>query len=69
MYYFNRYDVLSAYYLFGSLYHGGQWSKEYGYISRALKCGFKPGPLFSINSLTDNGRVIYEDLINGMGYE
>ena len=72
--YFNRFDILSAYYLFGSLYqsslrsskaslHPGQGSKEYAYLSRAEKCGFKPGPNFRIESLSENGREIYDGLV------
>ena len=61
--YFDRYDILEAYYLFGSLYHGGQFTKEYAYMGRALNCGFKPGPLLCIKSLTDNGRDIFCKLV------
>lgn len=63
--YFNRYDIVSAYYLFGRDYHGGQFSKEYKYLGRAVKCGFNPGPLFSEESLTDNGKEIYQNLVSG----
>jgi hypothetical protein len=59
---FDRFDILSAYYLYGSLYHGGQFTKEYAYMGRALKCGFNPGPLFSYRSLSDNGKEIYAAL-------
>jgi hypothetical protein len=60
--YFDRFDILSAYYLFGSDYHGGQFTKEYAYIGRALNAGFSPGPLFSYRSLSDNGKAIYNAL-------
>jgi hypothetical protein len=60
---FDRYDILSAYWLFGSLYHGGQGTPEYAYMSRAEKCGFGPGPIFSFKSLTDNGQEIYNALV------
>lgn len=61
--YFDRFDILSAYWLFGSLYHGGQFTKEYRYMGRAQACGFKPGPIFSKRSLTDNGRDIFNGLV------
>lgn len=60
---FDRFDILSAYYLFGSLYHGGQWTDEYAYMGRAMNCGFKPGPNFRFESLTENGQKIYNDLV------
>jgi hypothetical protein len=60
---FDRFDILSAYYLFGSLYHGGQFTKEYAYIGRALKCGFKPGPSFDYQFLSDNGQAIFGALV------
>lgn len=61
--YFDRCDILSAYYLFGSLYHGGQWTNEYAYMGRAMNCGFKPGLNFRFESLTENGQEIYNDLV------
>jgi len=61
---FNRFDILSAYYLYGSLNHRGQFSKEYAYMGRALKAGFKPGLMFSYDSLTDNGKRIYQNLLD-----
>ena len=65
--YFDRYDILSAYYLFGSLYHSGQDSKEYAYMGRAERCGFRPGPMFDYKSLTDNGWEIYDSLVEKAG--
>lgn len=61
--YFDRFDILSAYYLYGSLYHSGQGTKEYSYIGRALKAGLSPGPIFNERSLTENGREIFNELI------
>ena len=60
--YFDRFDICAAYYLYGSLYHGGQCTKEYAYTSRALECGFEPGPIFSYDSLSDNAKMIYKSL-------
>ena len=65
--YFNRFDILSAYYLYGALYHSGQFSKEYAYIGRALNAGFNPGPLFSYKSMSDNGKAIYDNLVSSHG--
>lgn len=60
---FDKFDILSAYYLYGSLYHTGQFSKEYAYMGRATNAGFKPGLLFSYKSLSDNGKAIYNNLV------
>ena len=59
---FDRFDILSAYYLFGSDYHGGQGTEEYAYMGRAMKCGFSPSPIFSYRSLSENGKEIYKTL-------
>lgn len=61
--YFDRFDILSAYYLFGMLYHEGQGSKVYGYTSRVLQAGFRPGPFFDRHSLTENGSLIFLNLM------
>lgn len=61
---FDRFDICSAYYLYGSLYHGGQFTKEHAYMGRAMKAGFGPGPFFGYDSLTDNGKDIYQGLIS-----
>jgi hypothetical protein len=61
--YFNRFDIIEAYYLFGCNYHSGQWSKEYAYTGRCLNMGFRPSPLLDEESLTDNGREIYNSLV------
>ena len=63
---FDKFDICSAYYLFGMEYHSGQWSKEYAYMGRAMNAGFKPGLTFSYDSLTDNGKAIYDNLVEGM---
>lgn len=60
---FDRFDILSAYYLFGMNYHGGQFTKEYAYMGRAMNAGFSPGPTFSEKGLSDNGQAIYNNLV------
>jgi hypothetical protein len=62
--FFNRFDILSAYYLFGSDYHSGQWSKEYAYMGRAMNAGFSPGAMFGLISLSENAREIYDALVD-----
>jgi hypothetical protein len=62
--YFDRYDILEAYYLYGSLWHSGQWSKEYAYMGRALKVGFTPSCMLSYEHMSENGREIYNSLVS-----
>lgn len=59
MMYFDRFDICEAYYLALSHCHGGQWSREYERLCR-LSRYFKPSPLLSVDSLSDNAREIYE---------
>ena len=57
--YFDRFDIVEAWYLALSEWHGGQWSDEYRRLSGMTRY-FRPSPFLSVDSLTDNGREIYE---------
>jgi len=57
--YFDRFDIAEAWYLALCDCHGGQSSPSYARLSR-MSSYFKPSPLLSIESLTDNGREIYD---------
>ena len=59
---FDRFDIAEAYYLFFCHYHEGQASDKYRRLSRMSRY-FRPSPLLSIENLTDNGREIYEGLV------
>jgi hypothetical protein len=62
---FDRLDICMAYYLFGYLYHGGQFSKEYAYMGRAMALGFRPGAMgVNFESLSENGQAIFLKLEN-----
>jgi len=61
--YFDRFDICSAYYLYGAYYHAGQFSKEYAYMGRVLNCGFHPSLVFDIKSLSENAREIFDKLV------
>lgn len=39
----SRFALFDAYYMFASLYHGGQGSKEYAIFGRLDRLGYKPG--------------------------
>ena len=57
--YFDRFDIAEAYYLALSHCHSGQWSLEYSRLSRMSRY-FKPSPLLSVDSLSENGYEIYQ---------
>jgi hypothetical protein len=57
--YFDRFDIAEAYYLALSHCHAGQWSPSYARLCR-LQRFFKPSICLGVDSLTDNGRAIYE---------
>jgi hypothetical protein len=59
--YFDRFDIVEAYYLFFSHYHRGQFSNEYIRLSKIIKY-FKPRFNLSYETLTENGKIIYTTL-------
>ena len=59
--YFDRFDICEAYYLAFSHCHNGQWSEEYSRMSN-MKKYFKPSPLLSVESLSENAKAIYDDV-------
>lgn len=61
--YFNRYDIADAWYLFAGEWHGGQSSPEYAIFGRLSNIGYKPSPMLSKDTLSENGRVILANLI------
>jgi len=60
--FFDRFDVAEAYYLFFCHYHEGQASAKYRRLSKMTRY-FKPSPLLSVETLNENGREIYEALV------
>ena len=60
--YFDRFDIAEAYYLFFAHYHEGQWSEKYKRLSYMLSY-FKPSPLLTLDTLSDNAREIYDNLV------
>ena len=60
--YWNRMDICEAWYLALSESHGGQWSEDYRRLSAMLSY-FKPSPTLRVESLSDNGRVIYDNAV------
>lgn len=61
---FDRFDIVEAYYAYACDYHDGQWSDLY-----ALQCRisnyFKPGLMWrGYDSLSENGKEIYNQLVS-----
>ena len=59
--YFDRLDVAEAWHCWLSLNHGGQWSREYARLSKLTR-SFRPRPTLSVDTLTDNGRAIFDNI-------
>lgn len=59
--YFNRFDIVEAYYVYFSEWHEGQWSDGYRRLCR-MRRYFSPRPSLSIDTLSANARAIYDGL-------
>jgi hypothetical protein len=68
---FDRFDICEAHYLLECDYNLNGWVRERPSNVRRMEAtsvqlhrmGFKAGPLLSHETLTDNGREIYEQLV------
>lgn len=63
---FERMAICNAYYMFASLYHSGQDSKEYAIFGRLQKLGYKPGLAASSHNperLDETSREIFDQLV------
>lgn len=65
---FDRFDVCEAYWLFAAHYHGGMHSPEYALFTRLHKVRFQPRPSLSVETLTLNGRAIFDGLVRRAGF-
>lgn len=63
--YFNRFDIVEAYWCYMAEYHNGQWSKEYALSSVFHRIRFKPAHGLSSDTLEENGRTIFDALVTG----
>jgi hypothetical protein len=63
--YFDRFDICEAWFLALTHCHRGQWSREYERLC-ALQRYFRPSPSLSVDTLSDNGRAIYESACERM---
>ena len=57
--YWNRFDILEAWYLALSHCHGGMGSEEYERLCR-IQSYYTPSMLLDEETLSENGQVIYE---------
>jgi hypothetical protein len=64
--YWDRFDICEAYYLFFSNYHWGQGSDFYYRLSKMGEY-FKPSPGIRYENLTENGKEIYDNLVDSRG--
>ena len=62
--YFDRFDILEAYYCYASDYHEGQFSKIYEIFGRLYELNFNPRMDLCFESLNENGQYIYNKLVN-----
>ncbi len=60
--YWDRFDIVEAHYLYCSEWHSGQWSDLYAKMCR-IQGYFKPGMSLGYESLSENGKVIYDNLV------
>jgi hypothetical protein len=59
--YQDRFDIVEAHLLAYMHCHGGQWTREYRRMCKILTY-YKPGRSFGEETLTENGREIYDAL-------
>ena len=65
--FFNRFDILEAYHLYGMMHNAGFTSEPYKVLCRLHKLHFNPRPsLRSSSNLSANGREIYRKLVSGV---
>jgi hypothetical protein len=60
--YFDRFDIAEAYWCYFADWHGGQASEEYRRLS-GMRRYFRPRPGLSYDTLTENGRDIYDAVV------
>lgn len=60
--FWDRFDICEAWFLALCHCHGGQWSDSYMRLCKLTRPGFfRPSPMLSVDSLSENGRVIYDN--------
>ena len=66
---FDRFDICEAHYVLAMLWHGGMGCSLYAKFSQLERIQFRPSPMLSgPEDLTENGREIYEQLLETHGF-
>ena len=60
---FDRLAICDAYYIFASLWHGGQYSKEYAIFGRLNKIGYTPPHSLTEETLSEEAKEVYHRLV------
>jgi hypothetical protein len=64
----DRFDIVEAWYLYMTLWHGGQWSVEYRLTGVFHSLRFRPRPSLGMpRDLEGNARAIYDYLVRTKG--
>ena len=61
--YFDRFDIVEAYYAFFSNYHSGQDSVFYRRLSKMSEY-YTPGVSTRYETMSENSQVIYDNLVD-----
>lgn len=62
-YYFDRFDICSAYYCYAYNFHQGQYSKSYKIFGRLKKLQYKPASKeWNYRYLSKNAKLIFNRL-------
>ncbi len=69
MAHFDRFDIAEAHHMFASLYHGGGGDPIYAKFSTLVRIGFKPAPTLDVETLEENGREIFDNLVSKHGFD
>jgi len=62
---FDRFDIVEAYYCYAEEWHGGARSAEYALFATFNRLRFRPRPNLSSDTLSENGRAIFDRLVSG----
>jgi len=66
---YNSFDIAEAHYCFAMYYHDGGGSPIYGKFNTLSRIGFKPRPNLDVDTLEENGREIFDNLVSKHGFE
>ncbi len=59
----SRFDIAEGWYVYLTLWHGGQGSREYARLCRLLTW-FTPRPNLKHDTLSEDGYTVYNSIVN-----